>query len=200
MPRLVEAAAAALPTDSNNEAAAALQANSKELEEPTPKKQRIKQHGIKTKSSKQTIVSASRPRNEEEKEELKKSGSMFGYINLPRGRDESSYLASDGVVNVIGGRGKKKHKKNMADCRESITVVRVGSSSGVDGPRVYLAKGKEIELNSFKDFTANYKAPHGSHIVMTPNAYMTDEAWRELVPKLCEGIRAMDRVIPNCLF
>jgi hypothetical protein len=85
MPRLVEAAAAALPTDSNNEAAA-LQANSKELEEPTPKKQRIKQHGIKTKSSKQTIVSASRPRNEEEKEELKKSGSMFGYINLPRGR------------------------------------------------------------------------------------------------------------------
>ena len=114
--------------------------------------------------------------------------------------DESSYLASDGVVNVIGGRGKKKHEKNMADCRESITVVRVGSSSGVDGPRVYLAKGKEIELNSFKDFTANYKAPHGSHIVMTPIAYMTDEAWRELVPKLCEGIRAMDRVIPNCLF
>ena len=85
MPRLVEVAAAALPTDSNNEAAA-FQANSKELKEPTPKKQRIKQHGIKTKSSKQTIVSASRPRNEEEKEELKKSGSMLGYINLPRGR------------------------------------------------------------------------------------------------------------------
>jgi hypothetical protein len=32
---------------------------------------------------KNTIVSASRPRNEEEKEKLKKSGRMLGYINLP---------------------------------------------------------------------------------------------------------------------
>jgi hypothetical protein len=96
MPRLVKAMTA-LPTDSNNEAAA-LPANSNnksnaeeviydlELEEPTPKKQRIKQHGIKTKNSKKTIVSASRPRNEEEKKKLKKSVNMLGYINLPRGR------------------------------------------------------------------------------------------------------------------
>ena len=64
MPRL-DKAMTALPTDSNNEAAA-LPANSNnksnaeeviydlELQEPTPKKQRIKQHGIKTKNSKKT--------------------------------------------------------------------------------------------------------------------------------------------------
>ena len=60
MPRPVEVMAA-LPTDSNNEAAALLadsnnKSNSEEViynlepEEPTPKKQRIKQHGINTKS------------------------------------------------------------------------------------------------------------------------------------------------------
>jgi len=96
MPRLVKAMMV-LPTDSYNEAAASpSNSNNKsnaeeviydlELEEPTPKKQRIKQHGIKTTNSKKTIVSASRPRNEEEKEKLKKSVNMLGYINLPRGR------------------------------------------------------------------------------------------------------------------
>lgn len=29
---------------------------------------------------------------------------------------------------------------------------------------------------------------------MTPNAYMTDEAWREIVPHLCKGIRAMEKI------
>jgi hypothetical protein len=28
-------------------------------------------------------------------------------------------------------------------------------------------------------------------VIMTPNAYMTDEAWKEVVPHLCKGIRSM---------
>jgi hypothetical protein len=54
--------------------------------------------------------------------------------------------ASEGQLHIIGSRSKKKHEKNVADSRESITIVCVGSSANVDGPRFYLAKGKEIEL------------------------------------------------------
>ncbi len=35
-------------------------------------------------------------------------------------------------------------------------------------------------------------APIGSTIVMTPSAYMTDEAWAKLAEPLAKGIRAME--------
>jgi hypothetical protein len=112
--------------------------------------------------------------------------------NFTLNLDESSMSASEGELHIIGSRGKKKHEKNVADSRESITTVRVGSSANGDGPRFFLAKGKEIELETFRHFTVNYTAPPGSKVIMTPNAYMTDEAWMELVPHLCRGIRQMD--------
>jgi hypothetical protein len=108
-------------------------------------------------------------------------------INL----DESCMWAEDGHLHIVGSKNKRKHEKNLGDCRESITVLRVGSSVNVDGPRIYLAKGKEIELPTFKEFTQHWPAPPGSRVVMTPNAYMTDDAWIELVPHLCKGVREM---------
>ena len=111
-------------------------------------------------------------------------------INL----DESCMQANTSNLKIIGSKYKRKHEKNTSDCRDSITVVRVGSSANVDGPRFYLAKGKEIELNSFKNFTNSFNAPEGSRVVMTPSAYMTDEAWREVVPDLCKGIRCMEGI------
>jgi hypothetical protein len=109
-------------------------------------------------------------------------------------------LASEGCVNVVGSRGEKKQEKNVADCSESVTVVRVGSAANVDGPHVFLAKDKEIELASFQDFANNnnFPAPVGSHVEMTPNAYMTDDAGHNICPKLCQGIRAMKGVLDNC--
>ena len=41
----------------------------------------------------------------------------------------------------------------------------------------------------FKNLEKYFVAPHGSEVIMTPNAYMTDGAWLELVPKLCKAIR-----------
>ena len=38
------------------------------------------------------------------------------------------------------------------------------------------------------------QAPPFSKIITAPSAYMTDEAWLEIVPLLCEGIRAMPKV------
>ena len=101
-------------------------------------------------------------------------------------------MASAGTVKIIGNKKKKKHEKNLSDNRDSITVVRVGSAGNVDGPRIYLAKGKQCELGIFKDFCSNFRAPPGSCAEMTPNAYMTNEAWSNIVPKMCAGIREME--------
>ena len=45
-----------------------------------------------------------------------------------------------------------------------------------------------------KNFTDNYEAPSGSCVAMTPSAYMTNETWREIGPKLCAGIRDMEGI------
>ena len=58
--------------------------------------------------------------------------------------DESCMLASDGELHIIGSKSKKKHEKNLADSRESINTVLVGSVANVDSPCFYLAMGKEI--------------------------------------------------------
>ena len=40
----------------------------------------------------------------------------------------------------------------------------------------------------------NHNAPAGSKVVMTPNAFMTDETWRNIATDLCRGIRQMDGI------
>ena len=123
----------------------------------------------------------------EERADLLKLKNYFT-LNL----DEACFLASSGNVHVIGGAEKPKHEKNIQDCCDSITTVRVGSAGDVDGPRIYLAKGKTLELESLKNFCDNYIAPPGSCVEMTPSAYMTNDAWKRICPKLCKGIRAME--------
>lgn len=109
--------------------------------------------------------------------------------------DESNMRANEGVVKVMGNKAKKKQEKNKDDSRESISVLRAGSSGGSEGPRVYLGSGKEMPRH-LKDFTTNHKAPPGSHVQMTPSGYMTDDAWKRASPEFCKGIREM-RVIKD---
>ena len=111
--------------------------------------------------------------------------------------DESSFLASDGIIRVIGNSKKRKHEKNIADSRDSITIVRVGSAGGVDGPRIYLAKGQRLEYECLINFCKHHDAPPGSCVEMTPNAYMTTEAWRKICPNLCKGIRNMEVIVDH---
>ncbi|KAL9182733.1 hypothetical protein ACHAXT_004012 [Thalassiosira profunda] len=108
--------------------------------------------------------------------------------------DEMCVIASDGTVRVLGAAEKRKQEKNMADCRDSITTVRVCSAANVGGPRIFLAKGKTLESETFANFCKHHTAPVGSCVLMTPSAYMTDETWREGATKLCEGIRQMDGI------
>ena len=123
----------------------------------------------------------------EERAALKKLKNFFT-LNL----DESCVMASEGIVRVIGNKEKKKQEKNIQDNRDSITTVRVGSAGNIDGPRIYLAKGKECDLESFNNFCDHYDSPPGSCVEMTPNAYMTNEAWANICPKMCKGIREME--------
>ena len=122
-------------------------------------------------------------------EEYKKVADFFT-VNL----DESCMMASDGTVKVIGNANKRKQEKNSDDCRDSITVVRTGSAAGIGGPRLYLAKGKTLDSPTLSDMPKNHNAPAGSCVIMTPNAYMTTEAWQKGCPILCKGIRQMEGI------
>ena len=93
----------------------------------------------------------------------------FFTLNL----DESCSMENAGISSIVGNGEKSKHKKNIDDNRDSITTVRVGSAGNVDGPCVFLAKGKTCELGIFKNFGVNFKAPPGSCVEMTPLAYTT---------------------------
>ena len=52
------------------------------------------------------------------------------------------------VGNVLGSKGKKKQEKNIANCRASVTAVRVGSALGVDGrPKVRRSSCKHSKIS-----------------------------------------------------
>jgi len=122
----------------------------------------------------------------------KVTDSFFGNL------DESCFMANaDGKVKVIAASNKSKTEKITDDCRASITSVRIGMASGEEGPYIFLAKGQKIERASLKGDlskrarTIGVKLPVGSCVIMSPNAYMTDEVYLKLVPPLCKGIRQM---------
>ena len=104
--------------------------------------------------------------------------------------DESYMIANDAIIKVLGSADKNKHEKNIAGSRFNVTTVRVGYAAGVDGPRVYLTKVERLKENTMKRFGIgehdHYTAPEGTFIEMTPNAYMTDQAWENITPKLCK--------------
>ena len=50
-------------------------------------------------------------------------------------------------------------------------------------------KAEKIDLQNFKgDFTKKHKAPPGSKVIPTTNAYMSDNVWNELVPAFAKGL------------
>lgn len=111
--------------------------------------------------------------------------------------DETCVMASDGNLKVIADGSRKKQEKNSDDNRDSITIVRVGNAAGNAGPQIYLAKGKSLPHKQLKQIE-KLGATKGSKIIMTPSAYMTDEAWANAAPSIAEGIRKMPVRIICC--
>jgi len=109
--------------------------------------------------------------------------------------DESCFQANaDGNVKVIGSIRKRKTEANRDDCRASITSVRSGNAAGNQGPFIFLAKGKKNDMHPSlnpKNLESDPNMTPGSYIAMCESAYMTDQVWMEIVPKICAGIRKM---------
>ncbi len=112
--------------------------------------------------------------------------------------DETCIMGSEGTLKIIGDGQRKKHNKSVEDNRDSITVVRVGNAGGNSGPLIFLAKGKTMDVPALKDLMKIGAPPH-STVIMTPSAFMTDEAWAKVSQVLAKGIRAMP-VSMLCLF
>ncbi len=108
-------------------------------------------------------------------------------------------LMSDahGDLRVFGSANKKKHKKLLQDSRVSITVVKTGTVAGDTGPTIFLLKGTKKRAFFTDDFFVRHGMAIGSTIVMTENAYMTDNAWGEASKSIVKGYRSMPFVAEN---
>ena len=70
--------------------------------------------------------------------------------------------------------------------------MRVGTAAGAKGA-VYLLKGTTADPRYTSAFLESIGAPPNSCVVMTPNAYVTNEAWDEII---CHAIVKIIRSLP----
>lgn len=75
----------------------------------------------------------------------------------------------------------------------SITLVRCGFASNASGPTFVLLAGITINPAYSDKFLHEHGAALHSKIIMTPTAFLTDEAWKLIVPHLIEGLRHVVR-------
>ena len=87
-----------------------------------------------------------------------------------------------GATKVIASKAVKKQQINKSDNKGT------SLASGADGPRFFLVKGEKFDRATFTgDFAAKHGAPLGSKVIATPNAYMTDNVWNEMLPGVVDG-------------
>ena len=115
--------------------------------------------------------------------------------------DESSLLASNGTVRVIGAASRLKTEKIIKHCRRaSITVLRTGAAGGFSGPWIFLAAGKQITCRALRAIDDKSGVPPNSKAYMTQSAYMTDSVCAEIAPQHAAGIWKMPHICehPDC--
>jgi hypothetical protein len=113
------------------------------------------------------------------------------------GGDESCMMANDGEVMIVGSTERKKHEKKVADSRISITLYRTGSVAGTQGPTIAVMQGKRRKVGYTDKLLVNKGFAEGSTIIMTPTAFVTEEAWEEMTPFVIKGIRSIDIIKAN---
>ena len=106
--------------------------------------------------------------------------------------DETCFLCNEGELKIIGDNDKPRHDKNCSDSRFSITVLRVGSAAGVNGPVIFLAKGTKVHPRlRGNNLVTKYGFPEGSCVIPNKAAYMDDKTWAKVVKVVAPGIRKM---------
>ena len=84
-------------------------------------------------------------------------------------------MSVNGKIHALESKSKIK-TENIADYyRDSITTLRIGFTLGHQGAYFFLAKGQKLAKPKFKIIVTNFKAPEGSEVIMTLNAFMTDD-------------------------
>ena len=106
--------------------------------------------------------------------------------------DKSCFMASDGTVNVLAGVNRKKHNLNLADCQELVTTLHTGAAAGVNGPVIFLTKGREVHC-SFRGNRLHtvFGLPEGSCVIANGMGYMDNETWLKVEKILAQAIRKM---------
>ena len=82
-------------------------------------------------------------------------------------------------------RKNKKGKFPTSECRASIiTMFRSGVSIGGNDLTGFFMKGKKRRAGYTDNLLVNHGCEEGSTIIMTENAFMTNDAWIELTKKV----------------
>ena len=116
-----------------------------------------------------------------------KTGKSFGELmhHFIIGGDETCMMGdADGEGKIHGEVGKRKHERMVSDFRGSITMLRTGVCSGHNGPTAFCMEGKNRKAGFTDNFLVQEGCEPGSTIVMTKNAFMTDEAWLKITKKV----------------
>ncbi len=120
----------------------------------------------------------------------KLSGKSFGEL-MPHfiiGLDEMCLMSDcHSDLHVFAVSDKKKQEKLLQDSRCSISVIRTGTVAGTTGPTMFLLKGAKCRKHFNEDYLLRYGMAPGSKVIMTENAYMTDEAWLEASKSIVDG-------------
>ena len=70
-----------------------------------------------------------------------------------------------------------------------MTQLRSGNAANASGPTFWLLSGKERNPAYTDEFLRQHGAAAFSSIIMTANAFLTDDAWKLIVPLLIKGLR-----------
>lgn len=85
-----------------------------------------------------------------------------------------------GTLCVFGAANKQKYKKLLCYTQCSVTIVCTGTCAGTNEPTICLMKGNGKPRAASTDaFLVKYGLAPDSTIIMTNNAFMTNEAWLE---------------------
>jgi len=130
----------------------------------------------------------------------KKSGLSFGEVigHFIIGLDEMCLMSDQhGGLHIIGAADKKKHEKLLQDSRVSITIVRTGTVWGTNGPTIFLLSGVKRRPAWTDELLEKHGMAKGSTIIMTENAFMTNDAWVEVSKAIVMGYRNLPYIREN---
>ena len=91
-------------------------------------------------------------------------GKSFGELidKFIYGADETCMMASGGMIKIIGDSGRNKHKTTNGDLRDSITMLRTGSSASQTGATIFIAKGMRVHVGIDTKYLMDWGASVGS--------------------------------------